>query len=175
MCSGALPVADMVSFFKRSGCCLKVLHLTSLTFYSKGLNTLLQAIPTLERIHLSFDNEFGGVNDMMDDILARIFRPGPGSGIIMVEGHTPESFLPHLQFMECSTLFRDPLFSWDRILQLYRQGHRRSLALKTIVKKPNITDETALQLLQLADEGLNLQIFDISIRGCFLENFRKRM
>jgi hypothetical protein len=29
--------------------------------------------------------------------------------------------------------------------------------------------------LQLADEGLDLQIFDISIGGCFLENFRKRM
>jgi hypothetical protein len=113
----------------------------------------------------------------MDDILARIFRPAPASGIILVEGldHTPESFLPRLQFMECNTVGRDAPFAWDRIPQLYRQGHRRSLALKTIVNKSDISDETALQLLQLADEGLDLQIFDISIGGCFLENFRKRM
>jgi hypothetical protein len=33
-------------------------------------------------------------------------------------------------------------------------------------------DETALQLLQLVDEGVDLQISDQSIGGDFLENFR---
>jgi len=112
---------------------------------------------------------------MMDDILVRIFRPAPGSGSILVESHTPEPFLPRLQFMECNTVERDAPLSWDCIPQLYRQGHRRSLALGTIVNKSDITDETALQLLQLAGEGRNLQIFDISIGGYFPENFRKRI
>ena len=173
MCTQGLPVAAMVSFFKRSSCCLKVLHLTTFSHHSKDLNTLLQAIPTLERIHLSSD--ILGLNKLMDDVLARLFRPAPASGIILVEGHTPESFLPRLQFMECNTVERDAPFSWDRLPQLYRQGHRRSLVLKTIVNKSDISDETALQLLKLADEGLELQIFDISIGGYFLENFRKRM
>ena len=167
------PVEATVSFVKRSMCCLKILILESLDD-ELDLNTLLQAIPSLERIHLSFETEID-VSAMMDDILARIFRQVPASGSILVEGHTAESFLPHLQFMECSTVWRDPIFSWDRIPQLYRQGHRRSLVLKTTVEKSDISDETALQFLQLADEGLNLQIFDISVGGYFLENFRKRM
>ena len=174
MCNRNFPVAAMVSFSKRSGCCLKVLHLYTLTTYSKGLDTFLQAIPTLEQIHLSFDSAFS-VKTIMDDILPRIFRPAPGSGSILVEGHTPEPFLPRLQFVECNAVGRNAPLSWDCIPRLYRQGHRRSLALKTIVNKSDINEETALQLLQLADEGLNLQIFDISIGGYFLENFRKRM
>ena len=172
--SNHLPVGAMLSLVKRSGCCLKILNLETLPYDSKGLNTLLQAIPSLEQIRLSFDSRLR-VSTMMDDILARIFRPAPASGSTLVEGHTADSFLPHLQSMECHTLWRDPTFSWDCIPQLYRQGHRRSLVLKTMVKKSDISDETALQLLQLADEGLNLEIFDMSIGGCFLENFRKRM
>ena len=173
MCNQYLPVAAMVSFFKRSGCCLKVLHLATISQLSKAkhLTTLLRAIPTLERIHLSSNY----INKpKMDNVLAQIFLPAPGSGSTLVEGHTADSFLPRLQFMECNTAFSSP-FSWDRIPQLYRQGHRRSLVLKTMVKKSDISDETALQFLQLADEGLDLQIFDFSIGGCFLENFRKRM
>ena len=83
--------------------------------------------------------------------------------------------IPRLQFVECNAVGRNAPLSWDCIPRLYRQGHRQSLALKTIVNKSDINEETVLQLLQLADEGLNLQIFDISIGGYFLENFRKRM
>jgi len=41
----------------------------------------------------------------------------------------------------------------------------------------HISDETALQLLKLTDEGVNLQTLDKTTRmgGNFLENFRKRM
>lgn len=169
-----LPVATILSFFKRSGCCLKVLHLAGLNSHSKGLNTLLQAIPTLERIHLSFYYGFG-VRPIMDDILARIFLPVPVSDSNLVEGPTIESFLPCLQFLECNTREQNAPVSWDCIPRLYHQGHRRSLMLKTIVSKSDISDETALQLLQLADEGCDFQIFDASIGGCFLKNARKRM
>jgi hypothetical protein len=130
-------------------------------------------MPSLERIYLSFYTELP-VNAMMDGILARIFCPAPGSSDISVEDSTPQPFLPHLQFMECDTYNEYAPFSWDRIPLLCHQGHRRSLMLKIHVKDVDISDEIALQLLQLADEGLDLQINQNS-SGHFLENFRKRM
>jgi hypothetical protein len=169
-----LPVAALLSVFKRSGCHLKILHLTSLLLHSEGLNILLQAMPSLERVRLSFRTGVIVVKTMMDNILARIFRPARGNSNT-VEDPTSESFLPCLQFMECDTDERDAPFSWDQIPQLYHQGRQRSLVLKTTIKKMDITDETAIQLLRLSDKGLDLQIFDISIGGDFLQNFRKRM
>jgi hypothetical protein len=79
--------------------------------------------------------------------------------------------------MECITSFaKSPPFSWNHIPQLYRQGHRRSLTLKSAAKESHITDETALQLLKLTDEGVDLQIHDRTTNagGDFLHNFRKR-
>jgi len=173
--SQELPVAATLSLFERSGCRLKVLHLTTLPHDLEGLTTLLQAIPSLERLRLSFRHGLG-VNIMMDDILARIFRPAPGSSNSSGDDPASGSFLPLLQFMECTTLGRYAPFTWDRIPQLYRQGHQRSLTLSSVVHKLDITDETALQLLELTDEGLDLQIFDLSMGGCnFLKKFRERM
>jgi len=51
-------------------------------------------------------------------------------------------------------------FSWDRIPQLYHQGYRRSLTLRSAAEESHISDDTALQLLELTDEGVNLQILD---------------
>ena len=39
--NGPLPVSALLSVFKRSGCHLKILHLTSLLVHSEGLNTIL--------------------------------------------------------------------------------------------------------------------------------------
>jgi hypothetical protein len=168
-----LPVAAMVSLFKRSGCHLKVLDLADFPDDSRALNILLQAMPSLERIELTFDWRVSNISTIMDDVLARIFHPAPDSSNISVEEPTHQSFLPRLQYMCCkSPELVDP-FSWERIPQLYR-GHRRSLVVNTVVNKADITDETAFQLLQLADEGLDLQIFDASMGGYFLDIFRKR-
>ena len=129
-------------------------------------------MPSLERVRLSFRTEVT-VNTMMDDILARIFRPAPGNGKTLP---ISKSFLPRLQFMQFDMEGRqDVPFSWDKLPQLYHRGHQRSLVLKTTIKRLDITDETAIQLLQLSNVGLDLQIFDISIGRDFLQNFRKRM
>jgi hypothetical protein len=66
-------------------------------------------------------------------------------------------------------------FSWDRIPQLYLQGYRQSLTLKCAARSSDISDETAHRLLQLVDEGFDLQIPDEIETGDFLENFRNRM
>ena len=98
-------------------------------------------------------------------------------------GATSESFLPHLLYFECggdiSDTFHErdtsdavPPFTWDRIPQLYYQGRRRSLTLKAWARRPHISDETALELLQLVDEGVNLRIIDWETNKDFLHKFR---
>ena len=80
-----------------------------------------------------------------------------------------DMFLPCLQFMECTTPF-----SWDHILQLYQLGHRHSLTLKFPTNISQTNKETAVELLNFVEEGAKFQIFDDSVGGDFLENFRKR-
>jgi len=170
----AVPVTPMLSFLQRSNCRLRGLNLISLRAPSEDLHILLQAIPSLECLRLSFRNVSQNCT-VMDNILTQILHSGPvGGGNISVEGTTPEPLLPHLQFMECWVHFPGALFSWDRIPQLYRQGHKRSLVLKSIACESGIRDETALQLLQLVDEGVDLRIHDQKGRD-FLKNFRNRM
>ena len=160
-----LLVAVMVSLLNRSGCCLKALNLNYVPDDVESLITLLQAIPSLERINLSFD--FGFVpSPMMDEILIRIFYPPPGS-----EDPATNSFLPCLQSMpHCrSPDYGDP-FSWDRIPQLYHLGHRRLRTLGSTAYgyQSPINHETALQLLQLADEGVDFEIIDEKMGGDYM-------
>ena len=167
LCCDRLPVAAMLSFLKRSGCRIKALKLDNIRLPSKDLDTLLQEIPSLERVQVSYYSS--SEEGIMDDILTRIFYSVP-------EDHTPGgSFLPHLQFIECKTDTFVAPFSWGFIPKFYRHGHRRSLKLKAFARTSDIPDETALQLLQLVDEGVDLQIVDLTMVGDFLENFRKRI
>jgi len=159
-------IAAMLSFVQRSGCSIKVLNLDNLsTLYE--VENLLQKLPSLERLQLCFWLTEGDEEAVMDDILLRIFDSDSDL--------TPEPFLPHLQFLECKMGDPVPPFSWHYIPMLYRNGLRRSFALKAFASKSHINDETAAQLLQLADEGVDLQIIDQSKGGDFLENFRNRM
>jgi hypothetical protein len=173
-----LPVTAMVSLLKRSGCCLKIVNLKHVLAPADDLSVLFQAMPSLERLRLQFWSvkDAGGV---MDDFLARIFNSPPCNTTIPSEGATRESFLPRLQFLECTAGSGTVMapFSWNHVPQLYRQGHRRSLTLKSAAKESHISDETALQLLKLADEGVDLQILDATTQagGDFLENFRKKV
>jgi len=59
--------------------------------------------------------------------------------------------------MECMPSFTFARFPWNHIPQLYRQRHRRSLTLKSATK--NHSDDTALQLLKLTDEGVDVVKF----------------
>jgi hypothetical protein len=163
-----LPVVAMLSFLTRSGCRIKSLNLTNNAPPSGYLETLLQEIPSLERIQLSYLTPSYSKRGILDDILTRIFHSVP-------EDRTPGSFLPRLQFIECKMEGFVAPFSWSSIPKLYRHGHRRSLKLKAFVCKSNIPDDTAIQLLQLVDEGVDLQIVDLTMGGDFLENFRNRM
>jgi hypothetical protein len=165
-----LHVAAMLSLLERSGCCLKILNLDGHSPPAEDIETLLQAIPSLERIQLSSSWLFGS-QAMIDAILTRIFLSVP---TISVENPTSESFLPRLRFIECRTDRFASLVSWGCIPELYRHGHRQSLTLKGFAHKSDITDQTALQLLQLTDEGVDLQIADLTMGGNFLENFKNR-
>ena len=170
-----LPVMAMVSLLQRSGCCLKILDLQHISAPPDDLSILFQAMPSLERLQLEFKS-VTNADGVMDDILARIFNSPSGNSTVPSEEASRESFLPRLRVMKCTTSCTTAGFSWNHIPQLYRQGHRRSLTFKSAAEESHISDETALQLLMLIDEGVDLQILDETTEkgGDFLENFRKR-
>jgi hypothetical protein len=168
-----LPVAAMLSFIDRSGCSLKALNLEAIPPHSVDLSSLLQALPSIESLQLFFKWGFKDTT-VMDDILTRIFCSAPGGSDILVDAML-ESFLPRLRFIECLTGSPAAPFSWDHIPKLYRQGHRRSLALRSAAFPSHISDETGVQLLQLVDEGVGLEIHDRQRGGDFLMNFRYKM
>jgi hypothetical protein len=172
-----LPVTAMVSLLQRSACCLKILNLQKINAPSQHLSGLFQAMPSLERLQLHFLSINKHSEGIMNNILAQIFNSPPGDNTLPSEDASRKSFLPRLQFMECRASSMRALFSWNRIPQLYRQGHRRSLTLKSTAKESHISDKTALELLALIDEGMNLQILDETTEegGDFLDNFRKRV
>ena len=167
--SRRLPVDAMVSLIKRSGCCLKILDLQYISVRSENLPSLFQAMPSLERLKIQFRSSSQSVIDAMDDILLRIFRSPPDESTMPADA-SGETFLPCLQFMKCKTQI-----SWDRVPQLYRQGHRRSLTLKSPTNRSQTSDETAMELLKLVDEGAKFVISDDLEGGDFLTNFRERM
>ena len=150
----------MISLLDRSNCSLKVLNLDGNSNFPPDLCTLLQATPSLERFFLEFDWKFEDIA-IMDDIFARLSRTTPNGDVSLVEGATSESFLPYLRYLECgaNNATVSP-FTWDRIPQLYHQGHRRSLTLKSWAHKSHISDATALELLHLIDEGVDLHCAD---------------
>jgi hypothetical protein len=166
--NGRLPVDAMVSLIKRSGCYLKKLNLHYISVRSEHLSILFQAMPSLERLQIIFESS-PNVNDVVNDILVRIFRSPPDQSAIPVDA-SHDTLLPRLQFLECITQI-----SWDRVPQLYRQGNRQSLTLKSPTNRTWTSDETAMELLKLVDEGAKFQIRDTIEGGDFLENFRKRI
>jgi hypothetical protein len=166
---GDLPVAAMLSFIRRSGCPLKVFSLDVVPW---DLRSLLQALPLLEHLRLCCKGLTS--TTVMDDILTRVFR-SVLDGSDISEDPPSESFLPNLRFIECWTTWAGAPFSWDLIPQLYLQGHRQSLMLTCAASDPDIKDDTAFRLLQLVDQGFNLQIREKFKKGDFLENFRNRM
>jgi hypothetical protein len=165
--------AWMISLLDRSNCFLKVLNLER--SLPKDLCALLQATPLLERLCFVSERKFGDAA-ILDDMVTRMSRTTLDSGVSSVEGAASGSFLPHLRFLDCGA--SDDIispFTWDLIPQLYYQGHRWSLTLKSWAHESHISDETGLQLLQLVEEGVDLQICDLETRGDFLRKFRKRM
>ena len=151
-------ITTMVSLPTRSGSYLKMLDLyLSAPSDRDDLPILLQTMPSLERLQLRFRPN--------DNIFDRIFRSPADGSIIPLGDASREMFLPRLQFMECT----EPFF-WDLVPQLYRQGHRHSLTLKSPTNMSETSDETAMELLKLVDEGAKFQIIDTSENGVFLEN-----
>jgi len=158
-------VTAMVSLLQRSSCCLKILNLQDITPSQNQLVTLFQATPFLERLEMHFRRH----NVAVYDILVRIFDSPPD------QYSSHDSFLPRVQFLEFRGPWRVAPFSWDRIPDLYRLGHRCSLTLKSVINASETSDETAMELLKLVDhEGAKFLISDIG-GGNFLGNLRKRI
>jgi hypothetical protein len=173
-----LPVKATISLLERSSCRLKILNLQQISAGAGNLAILFQATPSLERLQIHFQQSTQHCSDVMDDILARIFHSPPDDGITPAADTHHKIFLPRLQFIECtaeSGSYTHAPITWDQVPQVYRQGPRHSLTLKSVANTFQTTDETALKLLKLVDEGAKFLIFDNFVGGDFLANFRKRM
>jgi hypothetical protein len=161
---------SMIFLLKRSNCFLKVLKFEE--GVPDNICALLQATPLLE--HLCLPTSASGIfgdGAILDEIFTRLSPTTPDSGDSSVEGAASGSFLPRLRFLDCGS----EGVTWDLIPQLYFQGHRRSLGLKALARESYISDKTALQLLQLVEEGVNLQICELETRKDLLKIFRERM
>lgn len=171
MGNGQHDCASMISFLDRSNCFLKILDFQG--DIPEDLPDFLQATPFLESLCLPFAFT---VEDtaIMDDIFTRMSRSTPVSS---VEGTASGSFLPHLQYIECGAIDDIFPFTWALIPQLYHQGHRRSLTLECRAGgayESQISDETALELLQLVEEGVALQIYSRDEKD-LLKKLRKKL
>jgi hypothetical protein len=167
-----LPVIAMVPLVERSKCCLKILNLHDIVVSQNDLPILFQAIPCLEHLQLRFEPSIRDHIDAIEDILVRIFCWPPGKSTTPADA-SREMYLPRLQFMEFIPTSMP--FPWDQVPQLYRQGHRHSLTLKSSTHRSRISDETAMELLKLVDEGAKFQIRDTFEDGDFLQNFKERL
>jgi len=175
--SNPLSATILVSLFERSSCSLKFLTLNDVPLTSTNFRLLLQAVPSLEYLWLDISQDQSH-NGEMDDIFSRIFCSPSVTSATPQEEITQELFLPHLQLIYCAG--DDPLFapfSWDLIPYLYRLGHRHSLTFQSIAYPSHINDEVSRQLLQLTDEGVDLQILDQTTEGDgdFLENCGEKL
>ena len=161
----------LISLLETSNCILKVLKLEG--NLPEDLCPLLQATPFLECLYLS--SSWPTCAAVLDDMFTRMSRTTLDSDISSVADAASGSFLPHLRFLECraNTETIAP-FNWDLIPHLYRQGHRWSLTLDSSTHESHISDETALQLLQLVEEGVDLRICEVKMRRD-LKKFRKKM
>jgi hypothetical protein len=165
--------SSMISLLERSNCFLKVLEFEG--DIPEDLSALLQATPFLESLCFTTAWKFEDTA-ILDDILTRMSCAMLGSGVNPVEGAASGSFLPHLQLMKCGAINETiSPFTWDLIPQLYYQGNRWSLTLDSRAHESHISDETALQLLQLVEEGADLQICELTTRRDLLKKFKKRM
>jgi hypothetical protein len=164
---------DLISLLETSNCFLKVLKLKG--NLPDDLCDLLQATPFLERLYLPFS--WPTCTAKLDDMFTRMSGTTLDSDVSSVEGAALGSFLPHLRFLECRASPNPTIYSftWDLIPHLYHQGHRWSLTLDFWVHESVISDETALQLLQLVEEGADLRICEVDTKRDLLKKFRKRM
>ncbi|KIM36373.1 hypothetical protein M413DRAFT_292318 [Hebeloma cylindrosporum] len=156
---------DMQSFVQRSRSHVKLLKLNCPILFPGAFNPLLQKLPSVERIHLNFRvTEEPDEDPLINEILIQLFDSDP-------ENRNPEPFLPHLQLLECKP-DGAVAFSWDLLPKWYRDGNRRPLKLRSFAYESQITDKIAFELLQLEEEGLDLQIISEKTGEDILESYR---
>ena len=144
---------DAISFLKRSGSGLKTLDLCQTQAPAfEDFERLLQAAPHLQR--LIVDSAADDFSPMMDYILEKISASPPSA--LQKDNHAV-----FLSDLHCLTLRGQELNAWECIPLIYQWTHRKLLSLHIQMECIKIRDEISSILVQLADEGIDLGIFDL--------------
>ncbi|KIM38261.1 hypothetical protein M413DRAFT_447996 [Hebeloma cylindrosporum] len=151
-------LGHLTSFIEQSSFSLKLLKIGGGRHLYDHLHTILHQLPSLESLELRF--RFRNQDVPVDHFINRLCFSDDSS-----------PFLPHLQTLAIGP--RLP-FPWEDLLRIFSQSHRRSLAVK-IQAKAGFSHETADELLELVDAGINLRILrDGYGKSDLLEEHRAR-
>ena len=141
------PIDEMISLIRRSSCQVKTLRCDDIA----QPRDLVRLMPSLEEITLGMDS----LDDVMllDEFLERLSDPPP----LDPTNDDHKAFLPCLRYL-CFEGCQ--VFSYDRLYDMLSCSHRKSMVFKAFVVSSLVgTDDVALRLLRLVDEGVDLSIF----------------
>jgi hypothetical protein len=157
---------EAISFLRRSGSGLKTLDISQEQAPAfEDFEQLLQAAPHLQSLVLELECSVNDVASMMDYILEQMSVSPPSA--LQIGNHA--GFLSGLQRLK---LRGKKLNAWECIPLIYQWAHRKLLSLDIEMRCTKIGDEISGILVQLADEGINLGIFDAFNREDYLQKFR---
>jgi len=164
---GESAVLDILtSFLKRSGCNLKILNIEQNRAPAvEDFARFLQAAPCLQHLRVTRPPYDSSWTPVMDNILERI-----SASPAMQTGHTA-GFLSDLQSLQ---LFGCKLNAWACIPLIFQLPHRKLLKLDINMDSVTIGDDLLEELVQLVDQGIELDIYDRSRnKQGFLQLFRE--
>jgi hypothetical protein len=152
----SIVVDIMTSFIKRSGCSLKTLDIEQNQAAAvEDFERFLQALPYLQHLRVACSPPLydRSLTPVMDNILERI-----SASPAMQTRHTV-GFLPGLQSLQLSG---HKLNTWACIPLIFRLPHRKLLKVDITMNSVTIGDDDLEELVELVDQGIELDIYDCS-------------
>ena len=144
----------MTSFLKHSGCKLKSLKMEQGQVPTvEDFKRFLQAAPCLQCLHVAYPTYVRSLTPVMDNILEWI-----SASPLMQTDHTAR-FLSDLQSLQLSGC---ELNTWTCIPLIFQLPHRKLLKVDIDMYSVTISDDVLGELVQLVDQGIELDIYDRS-------------
>jgi len=151
----SMVLGVMTSFLERSGCRLKSLNMKQERAPAvEDFERFLQAVPYIQHLRVACPPPYDrSLTPVMDNILERISVSPP-----IQTSHTA-GFLSDLQSLQLSGR---ELNAWTCIPLIFRLPHRKLLRVNIDMYSVTIGDDILEELVQLVDQGIELDIYDRS-------------
>jgi hypothetical protein len=161
-----LDTDSLISLINRSGSSLKRLTLDTADGQTlEGLKKLFDAVPCLQNLRWCSCSDNASDMHEMNDLLQQL------SSSPILAGDIP-GFFPHLRYLTLNS--QSPgTFTWEYIPRIFNWSHRKFLHLELFtLDKIGIDDNDLAKILQLADQGVNICIFEDD--NNYLEQIKKK-